>query len=147
MKDTSRIVLASVIVTVEFVVLSYVINGVILEEAHERHTFFRSDDDPLVQPGLAITSWVWGLTFVLGYRIFGASVAIRSPIRRGCAYGILVFALFVGIHEVFYYQFIRFEPVILLGGLAHYGISMTLAGGIVGAMLPSIPSGKSLAGQ
>lgn len=65
--------------------MSFAINEVILGAVHERHAFFRNDDDILLTPGLGVTSLLWGILFSQGYAIFGLALCVQRKCRRGMA--------------------------------------------------------------
>lgn len=134
----TRILLSGLGCALVLASFSYLINELVLGKAHDAYDFFRSEEDLRINPGLGLTSLLWGVLFAVGYSLFGRALSVRGKVRHGATYGALVFVLFVAVHEVFYYQFIEFELTLLLGGLLHYAVSMTLSGALVGALMPEV---------
>ncbi len=135
MSRIPRYALAGVAAAALMGVASYLINEVWLGAAHDRHTFFRPDDHALRLPGLPITSLVWGVLLAVAYAQLGRRLPGRTAAIRGARFGALVFALLVGIHEVFYFQFIAMSPWLLVGGLLHYLVSYVGAGALVAVIV------------
>jgi hypothetical protein len=130
-----RLFLATLSFTLVFMLLSLVINHLILGEAHEHYNFFRPDDDARVFLGLPITSVVWSLLICLGYLKMKPLFSGKHNMVKGVKYGTFVFVCFVLCQEVFYYHFIQFELVIIIGSVLHYFLSFLLGGGLIAVLL------------
>jgi hypothetical protein len=132
--SVGRFVAAALAFFVLFVGSSFLINGVWLGPEHEMYAFLRSDDDVRITPGLGISALLWSGLITVGYLFFGARIAIENRFVHGAAFGLLVFVLFILVHEVYVYQFIAFEWIILVGGLLHYLVAFTLGCGLIGVI-------------
>jgi len=73
-----KVILSSLVFTVLLTILSFVINILILGEAHEKYDFLRPDDDLRIKPGLFITSFIWSILISLSYTYFGSIIKIKN---------------------------------------------------------------------
>jgi len=117
-------------------VTSYLINVMWLGPAHDALDVFRPDDDPLRMPGLMLSSWAWGSLLAAGYRVFWRGSQGRPGWREGATYGLLVCVFFTAIQSVFLFQFIRITADLLVGDILTYALATTLAGALIGALVP-----------
>lgn len=132
MERIKRVFLSGLAFYLVFISLSLLINMVMFAQAHDVVEFFRDTDTFLASPyGLAITSVVWGVLIAWSYDLFGQKLNIAKPYLKGLVYGALVFFFFIWQQEVFYYQFIEFEPGILWAALLHMGTAFPLGGMVV----------------
>lgn len=132
----ARIATAGLLSAVILGVTSYLINVVWLGAAHEALDVFRPDDHPLRMPGLPLSSLAWGLLFASGYRVFWRRAAAGPGWLAGARYGASVCLFFTLIQSVFLYQFVRISADLLLGDVVHYLLASTLAGAVIGAVVP-----------
>jgi hypothetical protein len=132
MKTMVKISSGALVFTIVLISLSFLINALWLGNIHDRHPFFRPVTDIRVTPGLALTTLLWGIMLNLGYRLTSGWIKVRKPFLRGAVYGLSVFILYIFCHELYYYQFIKFDIMILAGGLIHYLMTLVLGGGFIG---------------
>lgn len=143
-KEIMKIGAAGFISSVVMVLFSFLINEILYIRDHQAFGAFRPDSDPLVFPGLLITSLIWGLLVAAGYRLTRNLIPLESRFLRGMAYGGAVFALFFLPQELFHFQFVAYKPGILISGLLHYQFSL-MAAGIITALMtdtaqaPAVP--------
>jgi hypothetical protein len=104
-KKIIKTILSGVIFCIIFVVLSYIINNVILGEAHEKYTFLRSDTDFRIFPGLLFTSIIWSMLISISYNFFGDKIKIKNRFLKGLVYGLIIYIFFILIQEFYYYLF------------------------------------------
>jgi hypothetical protein len=116
---------------------SYVINVLWLGPAHDALDVFRPDDDPLVMPGLVVSAFVWGSLLAAGYRVFWRQTTPRPGWLSGATYGFSVCAFFTAIQSVFLFQFVRLTADLLFGDILHYLLASTLAGSVIGTLVPA----------
>lgn len=131
-----RLALAGLLAALILAATSYAINVCWLGPAHEALDLFRADDDPLRMPGLMLSSLAWGCLLAGGYRIFWRPRATRAGWVEGARYGSSVCLFFSLIQSVFLFQFVTITPDLLLGDVLHYLLASTLAGALIGALVP-----------
>ena len=127
-----KTILSGIIFCMIFVVLSYIINTVILGEAHEKYAFLRSDTDFRIFPGLLFTSIIWSMLISISYNFFGDRINIEKRFLKGLVYGLIIYVFFILIQEFYYYLFIKFDFVIIAGALIHYLLTFTIGSGFIG---------------
>lgn len=130
-----RLLLASTTFTAVLITFSYVINQVVLGEAHTYYDFFRPDNDFRVMPGLLITSFIWSIFIGIAYLKFNDNFKGQHPFFKGGKFGLSVFLFFILFQELFYYQFIKFEFIIIFGSILHYLLTFLVGGGLIGVIL------------
>ncbi len=131
-----RLALAGLLSGLILGITSYLINVLWLGSSHEVLDVFRREDHPLRKPGLMVSASVWGTLLALGYRVFWRRAKTRPGWIEGASYGFLVSVLFTAIQSVFLFQFIRITAVLLLGDILHYLLASTLAGALIGTLVP-----------
>jgi hypothetical protein len=131
-----RVAAAGLLAGVILGITSYLINVLWLGPAHDALDVFRSEDDPLRMPGLMVSAFVWGSLLAGGYRIFWRRSTARAGWIEGATYGLLVSVFFTSIQSVFLFQFIRITADLFLGDILHYLLASTVAGALIGKLVP-----------
>lgn len=139
-----RFLLAVLSFFILFVGSSFLINELWLGPEHEMYAFLRSDEDVRITPGLGMSALLWSGLVTWSYYFFGPRIRMHNRFLHGATFGLLVYVFFIFVHELFVYQFIKFEWNILVGGLLHYFFAFTLGCGLIAVISgPSRDCGPS----